>query len=108
MSRRMSWNTLLRRVPVSEPPPDNAENVVPFRRQSLDEMEARLRDLQNAVVDKGIAVERAVMAYNSARVELEEERQKFADRLKESGARVEYPIQFPEADLTGASDGEAV
>jgi hypothetical protein len=97
MSQRMSWRTLLHGMPRSEPP-DN-DKVVQFKRETLDQMEHRLRDLQNRVVDSGLSVERAVMAYNSARTELEEYRVMFAERLKESGVNAEFPIQFPEAAL---------
>jgi hypothetical protein len=65
MSQRMSWRTLLHGMPRSEPPDD--DKVVKFKRETLDQMEHRLRDLQNRVVDSGLSVERAVMAYNSAR-----------------------------------------
>jgi len=44
-------------------------------------------------------VERAVLAYNSARTELEDYRKQFAERLKESGVNADFPIQFPEAQL---------
>lgn len=104
MAHKMSWRTLLGGVPQSNPPEiPAAENVVPFRRMSLDELEIRGRELQNSVVDAGIEVERAVTRYNTARADLEEWRAQFLERLKESGVKGEFPLQFPEADLM---DGE--
>jgi len=43
MSQRMSWRTLLHGMPKSEPPEN--EKVVHFRRETLDQMEHKLRDL---------------------------------------------------------------
>lgn len=76
------WNA----IPRSEPP---ADNVYHMPRPTLDALENDCRSAQNAVVDKGIAVDRAVMAYKEALSDLEEARSRLAERLKESGAKVE-------------------
>jgi hypothetical protein len=61
---------------------------------------------QNRVVELGAAAERAVLAYNSAVDALGQVRQRFAERLKETGARAEFPIEFPVIDLTGGTHGD--
>lgn len=78
------WN----RVPKSEPV---ADNVYHMPRPSLDQLENDCREAQNAVVAQGIEVDRAVLAYKTALKGL-------AERLKESGARVEFTQQFPEQE----------
>ena len=100
-SRR--WGRILSGVPNTDPP---AENVVPLRRQTLDEMERDLVDAQNSVIDKGAGVDRAVLAYRSARDHLNVVRDRFAERLKESGIRAEYTHEFPdiEDEQHGTSD----
>ena len=115
MAHKMSWRTLLGGVPKSDPPQSsaldqilNADNVVPFKRMSLDELEQRGRELQNSVVDAGIEVERAVTRYNTTRADLEEWRAQFLERLKESGVKGEFPLQFPEADLMDGEPDESV
>ena len=101
MNERPSWmRTLLSSVPSSQPH-EAAENVVPLRRSTLDDHERRLIEKQNRVVELGAGVDRAVLAYNAALDEFKRERPAFAERLKESGAVVTFPIEFPEAELSG-------
>lgn len=104
--KRMSWATLLGAVPKSDPPnlPANDENVIHLRRMSLDDLEQRGRDLQNRVVDAGIAVDRSMIDYNTRRADLYEWRREMTERLKDLGIRAEFPIDFPEADLKGDGD----
>lgn len=90
-SKTRWWNG----IPKSEPPPDN---VYHMPRPSLDQLEDDCREKQNAVVSAGIEVDRAVLAYKSALRELEEARHRLAERLKESGAKVEFVTQFPEPE----------
>lgn len=85
------WNG----IPKSEPPPDN---VYHMPRPSLDQLENDCREAQNAVVAQGIEVDRAVLAYKTALKGLEEARHRLAERLKESGARIEFTQQFPEPE----------
>ena len=97
--RPKTWRTLLGGVPQSEP--HEAENIVPLRKVTLDDLERRLAEAQNRVIDLGAGVDRAVLAYNSALDALKRERATFAERLKESGVVATFPIEFPEAELSG-------
>ncbi len=99
MSER-TWRTLLGSIPKSEPR-EPIENVVPLRRMTLDEHERRLADRQNKVIELGAGVDRAVIAYNTALDEFKRERIAFAERLKESGVVATFPMEFPEAELSG-------
>ena len=84
------WNG----VPKSEPAQVEG-NVYHMPRPTLDQLETDCRDAQNAVVAQGIEVDRAVLAYKTALKTLDESRNRLAERLKESGARVEFTQQFP-------------
>lgn len=95
--KRSSWlSGVLSAVPRTEPP--TADNVVHMPRPTLDELETDCRKAQNAVVAQGIEVDRAVMAYRTNLKALDEARNRLADRLKESGAKVEFTQQFPDIE----------
>lgn len=95
--KRSSWlSGVLSAVPRTEPPA--ADNVVHMPRPTLDELENNCHLAQNAVVAQGIEVDRSVMAYRDKRQALEDARNRLAERLKESGAKVEFVQQFPDIE----------
>ena len=96
-AKRTRWGAILSGVPKSAPPEDD-DNVLHLPRATLDDLERAVAVAQNAVVAQGIEVDRAVMAYNTNLKELEDARVRMADRLKESGARVEFVHKFPEIE----------
>lgn len=100
--RPRRWGSILSRVPESGPPGATPDNVVPFQRETLDDLEAQLRQAQNKVVDKGAGVDLAARAYNTALDELKQLRGRSAERLKESGVVATFPMEFPELDDDGA------
>lgn len=96
-TKRGSWGRILSGVPKSEPPNDD-DNVVHMPRPTLDDLERAVAIAQNEVVAQGIEVDRSVMSYNTKLKALEDARMRMADRLKESGARVEFVHKFPEIE----------
>jgi hypothetical protein len=96
-TRRGTWGRILSGVPKSEPA-DDGDNVVHMPRPTLDQLENDCREAQNAVVAQGIEVDRAAMAYRTRLKALDDARQRLAERLKESGAKVEFTQQFPDIE----------
>ena len=95
-TKRESWGRILLGVPRSEPSDD--DNVVHMPRATLDDLERAVAVPQNEVVAQGIEVDRAVMSYNTKLKALEDARVRMAERLKESGARIEFVHKFPEIE----------
>ncbi len=94
MSERQTvrfWN----RVPKTS---DADGNVVQMPRQTLDELERQLIDAQNAVINAGVECDRAAMIYKDKLEGLTVARSRFAERLKESGAKIEFVTSFPELE----------
>ena len=96
-TRRGSWGRILSGVPKSAPPEDD-DNVLHLPRATLDDLERAVAVAQNEVVAQGIEVDRAVMSYNTKLKALEDARVRMAERLKESGARIEFVHKFPEIE----------
>ncbi len=77
---------------------EHEDNVVHMPRPTLDDIERAVADAQNAVIAQQIECERAMIAYKTALKSLEDARHRMAERLKESGAKVEFVTKFPEID----------
>lgn len=90
---------LLSGVPESEPARnDETDNVVQLPRPTLDDLERQLIDAQNALITAGVECDRAAMIYKDRTKSLDAARTRMAERLKESGALVEFVQKFPELE----------
>ena len=92
------WRNILSGVR-TDPTTGDAGNVVALPRPSLDELYNRVVVAQNAVVERGAAVDLAGLAYKTALDQLKRERALMADAMKELGADVRFTQQFPELDM---------
>ena len=95
------WSSILGRVPDTAPPDDEADNVVPFQRATLDDMERRLHAHEGAVIDAQAAMHRAAMAYVERRKDLIAYRKLMAERMAENGAQISWPFTPPAIDIEG-------
>ncbi len=91
--RNRWWNGVTVTTPV-----ERDDNVVHMPKPTLDELERQLIDAQNAVISAGIECDRAAMIYKDKIECLTIARSRFADRLKESGAKIEFVTTFPSLD----------
>ena len=102
-TKRDRWlSSILDRVPNTAPPDDeDAGNVVPFQRATLDDMEKRLHAHEGAVIDAQAAMHRAAMAYVERRKDLIAYRKLMAERMAENGAQISWPFTPPAIDIEG-------
>ena len=91
-ARRTRWGAILSGVPKSEP----AGTVVEHPSSTLDQMERRVRDLENELVVVTADLERLGLKYMSLRETLMHAQTAFCDRLKDSGIKAE-PVRVPPA-----------
>lgn len=73
-----------------------SDNVVHMPRPTLDDLETQLIDAQNAVISAEVECERAARIYADRLEQLKASRLRISERMKECGARVEFPQSFPE------------
>lgn len=85
----------------SSVPSTGDAKVVRMPRPTLDDLERDIAQAQNAVIDCQAAVDRAIIAHDAAVKTLEEARGRIAERLKESGARVEFTQHFQTINQSG-------
>ncbi len=88
-----SMKTFLSGIPRSEPADPNIEQ---HPASTLDAMERRIRDIENALVTVTADLERLGMRYQTLRDDLMRAQTSFCDRLKDSGIRAE-PVRVPPA-----------
>lgn len=102
MSTRRWWSS----IQVSEP--RAADNIVPIpaRRVGLDVLAARVRELEQSLMDKAMQIDRLGLAFNSQRDELLQARAAMLEALKHEGVRADYPVAIPEAPYVGAADDD--
>lgn len=99
MKQRSGWyNGLLSRVPNSEPPPLQ-DNIVQLPRPNLDDRAARIRDLDAALMNVAIEIDRLGLKFNTIRADLMRERAAMLNELKESGIKGEFVHVPPEAEF---------
>lgn len=60
----------------------------------LDQLERNVRQAEGSVISAAAAVDRAIIGYNESLQVLQEARTRFAERLKESGARIEFTQHY--------------
>jgi hypothetical protein len=77
---------------------EQQDNVVRMPRPDLGELERQLIDANNAVISAGIECDRAAMVYREKVEHLTAARARISERLKECGAKVEFPQSFPELE----------
>jgi hypothetical protein len=88
-----SIGSILSRVPVTAEEPDN---VVEHPSSTLDQMERRVRDLENELVVVTADLERLGLKYMTLRDTLIHAQTAFCERLKDSGIKAE-PVRVPPA-----------
>lgn len=74
------------------------DNVIHMPRPTLDDLERDVRTAQNDVISQGIECDRAMLAYKTKLKALDDARNRMAERLKESGAKIEFVTKFPEIE----------
>lgn len=92
-ARRTRWGAILSGVPKSEP---NTGTVVDHPSSTLDQMERRVRDIENELVVVTADLERLGLKYMTLRETLMHAQEAFCDRLKDSGIKAE-PVRVPPA-----------
>ena len=92
--KRTRWAGILSGVPRSEPP--DTGTVVEHPSSTLDQMERRVRDLENELVVVTADLERLGLKYMTLRETLMHAQTAFCDRLKDSGIKAE-PVRIPPA-----------
>jgi hypothetical protein len=93
-AKRTRWGSILSGVPKSEP--SDTGTVVDHPSSTLDQMERRVRDLENELVVVTADLERLGLKYMTLRDTLIHAQNAFCDRLKDSGIRAE-PVRVPPA-----------
>jgi hypothetical protein len=105
MTTRRWWNG----TPSSEPGFMHAPgNVAHMPRQTLDEMEHRLRAKEGELVGLEADMDRTAMKYNDVRAQYIAIREQMAERLKESGIKAEFVRTPPTLERLGGDDDEPV
>ena len=87
------WGRILSGVPKSEP---YDATIVEHPSSTLDQMERRVRDLENELVVVTADLERLGLKYMTLRETLMHAQAAFCERLKDSGIRAE-PVRVPPA-----------
>lgn len=87
------WGRILSGVPKSEP---HDANVVEHPSSTLDQMEKRIREIENELVIVTADLERMGMKYTTLRETLMHAQAAFCERLKDSGIKAE-PARVPPA-----------
>ena len=87
------WGRILSGVPKSEP---HDATIVEHPSSTLDQMERRVRDLENELVVVTADLERLGLKYMTLRETLMHDQTAFCERLKDSGIRAE-PVRVPPA-----------
>ena len=93
-AKRTRWAGILSGVPKSEPPITGT--VVEHPSSTLDQMERRVRDLENELVVVTADLERLGLKYMTLRGTLMHAQAAFCERLKDSGIKAE-PVRVPPA-----------
>jgi len=92
--KRTRWAGILSGVPKSEP--QETGTVVEHPSSTLDQMERRVRDIENELVVVTADLERLGLKYMTLRETLMHAQTAFCDRLKDSGIKAE-PVRIPPA-----------
>jgi hypothetical protein len=92
-AKRTRWGSILSGVPRSE---STTGTVVDHPSSTLDQMERRVRDLENELVVVTADLERMGLKYMTLRETLMHAQAAFCERLKDSGIRAE-PVRVPPA-----------
>lgn len=92
-TKRTPWGRILSGVPKSEP---DTGTVVEHPSSTLDQMERRVRDLENELVVVTADLERLGLKYMTLRETLMHAQTAFCERLKDSGIKAE-PVRIPPA-----------
>ncbi len=92
-AKRTRWGSILSGVPKSEP---HTGTVVDHPSSTLDQMERRVRDLENELVVVTADLERLGLKYMTLRETLMHAQEAFCERLKDSGIKAE-PVRVPPA-----------
>lgn len=87
------WGRILSGVPKSEP---YDATIVEHPSSTLDQMERRVRDLENELVVVTADLERLGLKYMTLRGTLMHAQAAFCERLKDSGIKAE-PVRVPPA-----------
>jgi hypothetical protein len=93
-AKRTRWGSILSGVPKSEP--QETGTVVEHPSSTLDQMERRVRDIENELVVVTADLERLGLKYMTLRDTLIHAQTAFCDRLKDSGIKAE-PVRIPPA-----------
>ena len=94
--RRLSLRSILSGVNITQPPPEKSGEVIEHPASGLDQMERRIRDIENEMVDVTAELNRLGLKYMTLRGDLIHAQKVMCERLKDSGIRAEA-IRVPVA-----------